>query len=78
MMQKQIALMLLAGIVFTGCSGEPTHDVQYYLNHVPERSAKIADCRNNPGEKRIEPNCVNAREAERQAGLKGDGMPSIK
>lgn len=50
-----------------GCApkGEGTHDVAYYRAHADARRAQLAGCANDPGSRGSEPDCVNAREAER-------------
>jgi len=77
-MMRTVLVLSVLTAALAACSNEPTHDVKFYLEHPQERAAKVADCKNNPGEKRLEPNCKNAMEAEHQASFKGDGMPTIK
>lgn len=48
---------------------EPTRTVDYYKANPDERRAKLKDCASNPGEKRREPNCVNASQAEALGAL---------
>ncbi|EJE4644421.1 EexN family lipoprotein [Vibrio parahaemolyticus] len=74
---KLLSICMLAGLI-TACSDEVTNDVQYYLDNPNVRAEKIAECANNPGEKAVSPNCLNAREAEKQAMLSGSDMPSIR
>jgi len=74
---KQLTVILLVAAALSAC-GEQTHDVQYYLDHPKERAAKLAACKNNPGDKRLAPNCVNAKEALHKARFRGDGMPKIR
>lgn len=71
-------LILVAAIGITACNSEPTHDVQFYLDNKGDRTAKIAECGNNPGEKSFAPNCKNAIAAEQQALAKGTEMPVIR
>ena len=54
-----LALSLLA------CKSEETKTVEWYLKpeNKPALEAKIAECKNNPGELEKTPNCVNARRA---------------
>lgn len=70
------ALIMLTTL--SSCSGEKTHDVQYYLDNPQERITKIKDCKNNSGEKMNTPNCQNAAEALHQAMFKSTSMPQIK
>lgn len=65
-MSKLVMSAVLATMVlsFTGYS-EEVKAVNYYKQHTKERKAKIDECKNNPGELRGTPNCVNALTAER-------------
>jgi len=72
-----LTLCVMAGLL-SACNDEATHDVQYYLDNPDDRAAKIAECANNPGEKEVSPNCVNAREADTKAMLSSKEMPSIR
>lgn len=75
---KRFILIGLTGLSLAACDTEPTRDVQYYLDHKEERTAKLTECLNNPGEKSTPQNCTNALAAEQKALMKGTGMPSIK
>lgn len=76
---KRLTVILLVASALSACKdSEPTHDVQYYLDNPKERAEKLAECKNNPGEKALAANCVNANEAQRKAMLQGDGMPKIR
>ncbi|MCB5205164.1 EexN family lipoprotein [Neorhizobium sp. T786] len=45
----------------------PVQTVEWYLEHKAERDTMFKHCKNNPGELRDHPNCLNAREAHRKA-----------
>lgn len=75
--KRLFTLCVMVGLL-SACNGEVTHDVRYYLDNADERAVKLAECGNNPGEKDISPNCVNAREAETKAMLSSKEMPSIR
>lgn len=75
---KRAILIGLAGLGLAACDSEPTHDVQFYLDHKEERTVKLTECLNNPGEKSHTPNCKNALAAENKALMQGTGMPTIK
>ena len=80
-MKKQTCLLMLTtSLLLSGCGqSEPTHDVQYYLDHPDEMNTKIKQCENNPGELMKTPNCQNAMEAHSKKMLSGEGeMPKIK
>ncbi|MDR0564683.1 MAG: EexN family lipoprotein [Azoarcus sp.] len=71
------AMMLLAPLA--GCwedkpaaSNEEVRTVEWYRGHQPERQAMLEKCKNNPGELRDAPNCVNARAAKEWT------MPTVK
>ncbi len=53
-------------------AGEIINTVDYYKAHPSERKAKIAECKNNPGELKKTPNCQNAVVAHRTGGTKPD------
>lgn len=78
-MKRGIILgLLLAVSVLSACgSGEETRTVEWYLR--PENKAvweaKLAECKNNPGELGKTPNCINARKAFEQNFLRGDFKP---
>lgn len=57
---------------------EVVHPVSWWTNNKPERTAKVEQCRNNPGELAETPNCINAIKADAAATWKGNGkVPSI-
>lgn len=65
---KILLALLVMGVsgAFAGpASAEATRTVEWYLAPENEQAlnAKIEECRNNPGELRDTPNCVNARQA---------------
>lgn len=77
---RQTLLVVFAIFSLTACDNEETYDVQYYRDNAEIRSAKIKECKNNPGELKNNPNCVNALEAEHREIMNPEntGMPSIK
>jgi len=42
---------------------QPVHGQAYYLTHPSERTAAIAECKNNPGELEKTPSCISASSA---------------
>ena len=73
------ALMLLLPV--SGCNSEETRTVEWYLK--PENKAaweaKIAQCKDNPGELGNSPNCINARKAfDRQFLRGGERKPTVE
>lgn len=64
---------LMGLVLLTGCA-EKVHDMAYYKEHEAERKAMLEACSNNPGEKRNDPNCINAGEAQWRSGkVEGTG-----
>ena len=77
-MKKASAILLMVAALSACQQSEPTYDVQHYLDNPDERTAKLAECENNPGEKGLSPNCVNAKKAQHKARFQGEGMPKIR
>ncbi len=77
-MMKRLVLIMLATAGLAACDNEPTRDVQFYLDNKEERTVKLTECLNTPGEKSHTPNCKNALAAEQKALMQGTGMPTIK
>jgi hypothetical protein len=64
------------GIVVTSCTvvacapvPDRVHDVAYYRQHADDRQRQLQECANDPGTRGNDPDCVNAREAERMEGI---------
>lgn len=76
---KGIFIAALAALL-AACNAEETMTVDYYLANPDARKEKLDQCANNPGEKAIEANCLNAKEAAHKSlfDSKKTGMPSIK
>lgn len=63
-------LVVGASVLFAGCAPrQATHDVAYYRAHAQDRGRVLSDCANDPGSRGQEPDCLNAREAERLEGI---------
>lgn len=77
---RKILFLALATFALTACDSEKIYDVQYYRDNAEIRSAKLEECKNNPGELKDHPNCVNALEAKHREIMNPEntGMPSIK
>ena len=77
---KRLWAVLLLPAFLAGCNGEKTNSVEYYAEHKDERNAKLHECRNNPGELKKTPNCINAAEAAHRAMFdpNNSNMPSIR
>ncbi|MBB2973716.1 EexN family lipoprotein [Mesorhizobium sp. RMAD-H1] len=74
---KRMTVVVLLAATLAGCKDEPARDVQYFLDHSDERAAKLVECENNPGEKAIAANCINAGEADRKARARSQQMPKV-
>ncbi|EWS77231.1 plasmid protein [Xylella taiwanensis] len=66
-----LLLVTIAMMILTGCkkenSGrkeEPVRTVKWFKKHKTERKAQLAECRSNPSELAITPNCANASDAD--------------
>ena len=72
---KNIITVSLFLLVLTGCleKKEEVQTVEYYKDHKEERTLKIEECENNPGELSDTPNCINAFRA---FGSSGD-LPQV-
>ena len=67
----------LAVMALVACTkSEPPKSVTYYAEHKAERDARLAVCKDNPGELKDDPDCTNAREAVMKAWSSPD-MPPI-
>lgn len=69
----KIATLSIAVLLLCACS-EKVYDMEYYKTHEAERKATLEACNKNPGEKRNDPNCINAFEAQWRSGkVEGTG-----
>ena len=70
---KNFSLFLMATFfLLPACKKETArsaHDVAWYVQHGDERAAMLSKCRNNPGELKDSPDCVNSAAAEEQGAL---------
>ncbi|MDR2696167.1 MAG: EexN family lipoprotein [Deltaproteobacteria bacterium] len=56
-------LVVLASCVFAGCKEPEPKTVSWWMEHPVERKAMVAKCRDNPGQGRHNPDCINAERA---------------
>lgn len=77
-MMKGLFITALA-LTLVACKTEETMSVEFYLANPDARKLKLTECANNPGDKAIQANCVNAKEAQHKSLFdpKNTGMPSI-
>lgn len=76
----KVLYVVAACFFLVACNSEETMTVDYYLANPDARQEKLVQCANNPGDKAIEANCVNAKEAQHKSLFdpENTGMPSIK
>lgn len=72
------AAIVLAAALLSACGPqrEAPKTVQYYVEHTAERESRLAVCKNNPGELKSDPDCVNAGAAVMKA-WSNPNMPPI-
>lgn len=65
---KNITLVVIVGFVLTGCfeSKKTIRDVEWFKSHENARRTMINECINNLGEMEEHPNCINAKQAEKE------------
>ncbi len=73
--RRLAVLATVASLAACGQRDQPK-TVAYYADHKPERDARLAVCKNNPGELKSDPDCVNAAAAVMKAWSNAD-MPPI-
>lgn len=62
-----VVAAIVAVFVLAGCSPqEPPKTVAYYTANPTERDGVIARCKDNPGQLKDSPDCVNATESQLQ------------
>ena len=65
-----ILLLLAATISLTGCNeadtSHPPKTVGWFFDHRDELQTTLKACRDNPGERRNTPDCINANEARKK------------
>ncbi len=77
---KRIAQIasLAAIVILSACKEDaPVQTVEWYKGHDAERAQMIAKCGNNPGERSVLPNCVNAQTAKNQLDNARRGVPQL-
>lgn len=68
---------MIAGLLLGGCTPDKEpKSVQYYAEHPEERKTVVAQCKNNPGKYRDDPDCINAETADIRS--QGKGPSSVK
>ncbi|MBT0110607.1 MULTISPECIES: EexN family lipoprotein [Vibrio] len=75
---KSLTLVAMLSIFLTGCfdKNEEIHNVAWFKLNEVERNTTLEKCSNNPGELKEHPNCINARQAEKE--LIVGSLPTLK
>ena len=76
-----IGVSVAAAVITAACHPTPSappapRAVAYYSEHIAERDARIAVCKNDPGKLKNDPDCVNAAASVMAAWSKSE-MPPI-
>ena len=76
-----LGVSILSAVTLVACNPAPPappppKTVAYYTEHPAERDARIAVCKNDPGQLKTDPDCVNAAASVMAAWGKSD-MPPI-
>ena len=69
--------LIAAASILSACHPtEPTHSVEWFVEHRQELKDTVAKCNSNPGELAATPNCINASRASSEItwGAKGSGV----
>jgi hypothetical protein len=82
-MKYRAILLSTMFVLLYGCDNdapikEETMSVEWYKQHKPERERKLAECKNNPGELAVTPNCINAKKAANKMTWKARGNPKLR
>jgi len=73
-MRALVSPFLLVVTAIAGCGEkESVRTVEWYRSQDTERKAVIARCENNPGERALMPNCINAKQADNEKALSRRG-----
>lgn len=72
--RRAIALLTVAAAALTGCNDakedRQVKTVGWFLDHRDELAMALKTCRDNPGERGKNPECINANEARKKAFVK--------
>lgn len=74
-MFKKLLIAAVTLAVTAGCNDEKIISEEFYFNNKVERLAKVEYCENNPDEKLVSKNCLNALSAN--ANIKMDAMTGV-
>ncbi len=66
MHKSKFILIVVLSLAITACKGDisDVKSVEWFHNNPQERTQTLKECKNNPGELKETPNCINASQAE--------------
>lgn len=69
---KRGKILALAAVVvaLAGCGEDKVYDVPYYSENAQARTARLEKCAASPGEYQNDPNCINAKVAQKEVDRK--------
>jgi hypothetical protein len=73
MHKRKYVLIVVLALAITACKGEMSDvkSVAWFHNNPQQRTETLTECKNNPGELKEDPNCVNAAQAESASMQRG-------
>lgn len=73
-----LGLIAVASFLSACHSTEPTHSVEWFIEHREELKGAIARCNGNPGELAATPNCINAKRAQAKLTWEAKGVIRVE
>lgn len=73
-----LGLIVVIGVLSACHSTEPTHSVEWFVEHRQELKDAIVKCNSNPGELAATPNCINAKRAQGKITWEAKGVIRIE
>lgn len=73
-----LGLIAVTGILSACHSTEPTHSVEWFIEHRQELKDTVAKCNGNPGELAATPNCINAKRAQGKIAWEAKGVIRVE
>ncbi|CEI19088.1 EexN family lipoprotein (plasmid) [Xanthomonas axonopodis pv. cassiae] len=75
----KFSFIVLLMLLLAGCdNGQPTRTVAEFKADKELRDSTLAACKNNPGEKSLTPNCINADQADTELMNARRGFSPLK
>ncbi|ATS66089.1 MULTISPECIES: EexN family lipoprotein [Xanthomonas] len=76
---NKYSFIVLLMLLLAGCdNGQPTRTVAEFKADKELRDSTLAACKNNPGEKSLTPNCINADQADTELMNARRGFSPLK